>query len=186
MIPAFLLGIVAWTLLEYTLHRWVFHEGRLGRRFAADHLRHHAEFDWFAPFWRKTAAAVVVVVPLGALGAAVAGAAGATWAVGIVAGWLGYEAFHRHLHARPPIGPWGRWARRNHFAHHFATPRANHGVTVGWWDRVFGTSSPPVGPIRVPRVHAGKLPWLVEGEPGTWRIRDAYAADYRLSARDHA
>ena len=183
MIPALLLGVFTWTLLEYTIHRFVFHGNLFGRKFAADHLKHHARVDWFAPFWKKSLTAAVVVLPLAAVASAAVGGAGAGWAVGIVGAWLAYEALHRRIHVAAPIGVYGRWARRHHLAHHFVSPRRNHGVTSPIWDAVFGTLAPPVGEVRVPAVHANKLPWLVEASEDGWRVRPAYVGAYRIAAR---
>lgn len=181
MIPAFLFGMFTWTLLEYGLHRFVFHADLLGRPFAADHLKHHAQVDWFVAFWKKALTAAIVVLPLGALGAALVGRPGAAWAVGVIGAWLAYEVLHRRIHVAAPIGAYGRWARRHHLAHHFVSPRTNHGVSSPIWDLAFGTLARPEGAVRVPRLHAGKLPWLVEGSSPDLQIRAAYAEAYRLS-----
>lgn len=183
MIPSFLLGVFTWTLLEYLIHRFVFHGDLLGRAVASDHLQHHARFDWFAPFWKKSLTAAAVVLPLAAVGVAAVGPPGAAWAVGVVGAWLAYEALHRRIHVAAPIGAYGRWARRHHLAHHFASPRKNHGVSSPLWDVVFGTLAAPVGELRVPGIHAGKLPWLVEASPDGWRVRPPYADAYRVTTR---
>jgi hypothetical protein len=81
---------------------------------------------------------------------------------------------HRRCHTHPPRGAYGRWRRRNHFAHHFADPRRAHGVTTPLWDRVFGTAL-RVDRIRVPRALA--MCWLVDAEG---RVRAPFAADYEL------
>jgi hypothetical protein len=51
----------------------------------------------------------------------------------------------------------------------------NHGVTSPLWDIVFRTYERPVV-VRVPRRHAPKLPWLLDGG----RIADALTADFEL------
>ena len=175
---AFLSGLGLWTLLEYVLHRFVFHERRLGKRASAGHLEHHAKVDWFVPWRRKIAAAVgvlgglcLVTVPLGGL------AVGSSLAAGIVAGWLAYEALHRAIHVLPPRTAYGRWARRHHLHHHFVDPASNHGVSSPIWDLVFRTYA-PVRTVRVPPRQAAKLPWLLvdgrvaPGLEGTYRVPD--------------
>jgi hypothetical protein len=81
---------------------------------------------------------------------------------------------HRRAHTRPPRGRYGRWRRRNHFAHHFADPGRAHGVTSPVWDLVFGTRL-ALEPVRVPRRLA--MSWLVD-EQG--RVREPFASDYVL------
>ena len=68
---------------------------------------------------------------------------------------LGYEVLHRRAHTRPPRGTYGRWRRRNHFAHHFANPRRALGVTTPVWDLVFATRL-PIERVRVPRRQFGR------------------------------
>ena len=88
--------------------------------------------------------------------------------------YLLYEILHRRAHTHPSTGPYGRWRRRNHFAHHFVDPRRGQGGTTPVWDRVFGTRL-PVERVRVPRRLA--MPWLVNADSEIW---PTYANDYEL------
>lgn len=156
---AFVVGLVAWTLLEYLLHRFVFHERALGVWLAKDHLQHHAKVDWFVPLRTKLAAAAAVLAVL-FLGASLAGALpAATFSAGTVCGWVFYEVLHRRIHVARPRNAYGRWARRHHLAHHFGHSRQNHGVTSPIWDRAFGTYV-VLEQVTVPRMHLSKFPWL--------------------------
>lgn len=154
-------GALVWTFLEYTLHRFAFHEKKLGNRVAREHLKHHAKVDWFAPMSVKATMAVVILTPIVALVAMVGGAFAAALPVGIVGSWIAYEIVHRRIHVSAPMGPYGRWARRHHLAHHFGHSTKNHGVTSPIWDLVFGTYV-PIREVTVPRLHARKFPWLLE------------------------
>jgi sterol desaturase/sphingolipid hydroxylase (fatty acid hydroxylase superfamily) len=170
---AFALGVVTWTLLEYLLHRFVFHEKRLGPWMARDHLRHHAKVDWFVPLSTKLALAAVILSLL-TLGASFVGALpAALYLVGTVSGWVFYEVLHRRIHVAPPRGAYGTWARRHHLAHHFGHATKNHGVSSPFWDLVFGTYL-PVAQVTVPRLHAHKFPWLFEGETIAARWQSHY------------
>lgn len=177
------LGAVGWTLLEYLLHRFVFHGASATRLGAKEHRRHHAQVDYFAPWWKKALAALAAtaaVLPLAVV------ASGATIGLSFTAGFIGmyllYEVLHRRAHTHPPTGPYGRWRRRNHFTHHFVDPRRAQGVTTPAWDRVFGTRL-PVERVPVPRRLA--MPWLIDANA---EILPAYANDYELvgSARSDA
>jgi hypothetical protein len=77
-----------------------------------------------------------------------------------------YEILHRGEHTRAGIGPYGRWARRHHFHHHFVDGRSNHGVTSPVWDFVFGTYQ-RVGTIPVPRRLC--MAWLRDPQTGDVR-----------------
>lgn len=168
-------GVFFWTFAEYCLHRFVFHGPRGGGIGAREHRRHHVEVDYFAPWWQKGLAALgatAVMLPLSGL---VAGALlGLAFTAGFISMFLLYEVLHRRAHTHPPRGRYGRWLRRNHFAHHFTDSRQNQGVTTPLWDVVFGTGLPSTR-IRVPRQLA--MPWLVrtDGE-----IAAAFAGDYEL------
>lgn len=174
-VVAFLLGAIGWTLMEYVLHRFVFHGGSPRRLGAKEHRRHHAQVDYFAPWWQKAIAALVttaILLPLLSLAAGVQ--AGSVATLGFIAMYLLYEVLHRRAHTHPPRGRYGRWLRKNHFAHHFADPRLAQGVTTGFWDGVFGTRL-AVARVRVPRRLA--MSWLVDDSGD---ILPAYGADYEL------
>jgi sterol desaturase/sphingolipid hydroxylase (fatty acid hydroxylase superfamily) len=169
------LGAVGWTLLEYVLHRFVFHGASATRLGAKEHRRHHAQVDYFAPWWKKALAALAataVTLPLAIV------AEGATIGLSFTAGFIGmyllYEVLHRRAHTHPPTGAYGRWRRRNHFAHHFVDPRRGQGVTTPVWDRVFGTRL-PVERVPVPRRLA--MPWLVDADGEIWPVGSARSDD---------
>jgi len=175
LLLAFLAGAVGWTLMEYVLHRFVFHGASARRLGAKEHRRHHAQVDYFAPWWQKAMAAVVTTAMLLPLLALLAGVqAGSVATLGFIAMYLLYEVLHRRAHTHAPGGRYGRWRRKNHFAHHFADPRLAQGVTTPFWDAVFGTRL-AVDRVRVPRRLA--MPWLVDANG---EILPAYAADYEL------
>lgn len=172
---AFLVGAAGWTLLEYVLHRSVFHATSAKGPGAKEHRRHHAQVDYFAPSWQKALAALAataIVMPSFALVVGVQ--LGFACTLGFISMYLLYEILHRRAHTRPPRGRYGRWRRKNHFAHHFVDPRLAQGVTTPFWDLVFGTRL-SVDRVRVPRRLA--MSWLVDmnGE-----VRAAYASDYEL------
>jgi sterol desaturase/sphingolipid hydroxylase (fatty acid hydroxylase superfamily) len=169
------LGAVGWTLVEYVLHRFVFHGASATRLGAKEHRQHHAQVDYFAPWWQKALAALAVTAVMLPLAIVTKGATiGLSFTAGFIGMYLLYEVLHRRAHTRPPTGPYGRWRRRNHFAHHFVDPRRGQGVTTPIWDRVFGTRL-PVERVRVPRRLA--MPWLVDADG---EICPAYANDYEL------
>ncbi len=176
MIAAAACGVVTWTLLEYLIHRWMGHDRRFRRSpFGIEHVRHHIEGNYFAPTWKKLIAAAVVAAVVGVPAIAIAGASGAAYVAGLVGFYGTYEWLHRREHTHAGIGPYGRWARRHHFHHHFVDGRTNHGVTTPIWDLVFGTYEPPTI-IPVPAKLC--MAWL--RDPATGDIRAEHAGTYRL------
>jgi sterol desaturase/sphingolipid hydroxylase (fatty acid hydroxylase superfamily) len=176
---AFVVGLLSWTLLEYGLHRFVFHERHLGVAAAREHTEHHAKVSWFAPWSSKLLLAVVLLVPLVGVGLPLLGFGAVAWAVGVVCAWLAYEWLHRRLHTHGPLNAYGRWARRHHFFHHFRDPHRNYGVSSPVWDVVFGTRV-KVEQVVVPARQAEHLPWLL-GPDG--EVRPEVAADFALGLR---
>ena len=174
-LAAFGLGAIGWTLAEYVLHRFVFHGASAKRLGAGEHRRHHARVDYFAPWWQKglaALAAMLIMLPLAVLVGSVG--SGVCFTLGFVATYVTYEILHRRAHTHPPRGPYGRWLRHNHFAHHFADPRRAQGVTTPFWDFVFSTRL-SMERVRIPRRLA--LPSLVDTHGEIW---PSFANDYEL------
>lgn len=176
-------GVLTWTLLEYVIHRWMGHDHRFRRTpFGAEHVRHHVEGNYFAPTWKKL---VFVAAFTPALCFPAVLLAGAPLGVAYVAGLIGfygvYEWLHRREHTHAGAGPYGRWARRHHFHHHFVDGRTNHGVTTPLWDLAFGSYRTP-GIIKVPPRLC--MAWLTD--PATGEIRAEHAGTYQLAAQASA
>ena len=180
-----LAGAASWTLAEYCIHRWMGHDRRFRKNmFALEHTAHHSKGDYFAPAWKKGAAAVVVTAVLIGPAILLAGPmAGSLYVVGLVAMYLAYELLHRLEHVHQGIGAYGRWARSHHFYHHFHDPSMNHGVTSPVWDMVFGTYVKP-DVIRVPEKL--KMSWLCDPETGEVHphLRSRYALRRSGTATD--
>ena len=128
--------------------------------------------SWFSDY-------VLSVGAVDTTGAPIATSLAGPWVgVALSLGWaLGYgssEWTHAMCPLRAPKNRYQRWVRRHHFHHHFGHPMANHGVTVGWWDRLFGTEEPP-GTVKIPRR-------LAQGLGIAWSERSLTAAD--LAAAD--
>jgi len=165
MIPtiviALALGALSWSLLEYVIHRWAGHDRRLrGNIFEKEHTRHHSRGNYFAASWKKAGAAALLMAVVIGPAILVAGLVGGiTYAGGLAGFYLYYEILHRREHTHEGVGPYGRWARRHHFYHHFVNPSMNHGVTSPIWDVVFRTYRKP-GVIPVPKKLS--MRWLTD------------------------
>jgi sterol desaturase/sphingolipid hydroxylase (fatty acid hydroxylase superfamily) len=60
---------------------------------------------------------------------------------GFFTGYLLYDMIHFALHHGRPKSRVGRWLRELHMRHHFEDDERGFGVSVPWWDVVFGTYS---------------------------------------------
>jgi sterol desaturase/sphingolipid hydroxylase (fatty acid hydroxylase superfamily) len=144
----FAAGLLIWTLLEYGLHRFVFHvqvpirNPRLRDLVNASHMSHHAsprdpEKVLVHPGYGLVISAVIYAVIFAICRSALSTAA---MMAGIWAGFLYYEAVHYRVHfSLSPSGLIAR-QRRSHFYHHFTNNKRCFGVTSPLWDYVFGTT----------------------------------------------
>ena len=136
LLGLFSLGVLAWTILEYLLHRFAFHG-------FAPHWEHHEQptdpvFS-VAPLSLSLSASAVLF----ALFSLAAGSlpAGAAILAGVIAGYIAYEAVHLRIHSPAAGGPLLRALRKRHYYHHFASNHVCYGVTSPLWDVIFRTSS---------------------------------------------
>ena len=161
---ALILGILFWTFLEYVIHRFLLHKKGANNPVSEEHLRHHRQGNYFAPFWKKLVASVMALVICSLIvGLAVDFVHCILFSSGIAGMYLIYEITHKRLHARAPLIGYGMIIRKHHFYHHFGNPKMNHGVTVRFWDRLFGTFQPTLKEtVCVPRKMV--LPWLVDND----------------------
>jgi sterol desaturase/sphingolipid hydroxylase (fatty acid hydroxylase superfamily) len=135
-------GFAAWTLLEYAVHRFVFHRFPLGRRLHQLHHDHPSDPD----AERSSLTTPLLALPIGWLLIGVAGVGdGSAIFAGLLLGYLAFIAIHHAVH-RSPIEPnsWLYPARMRHLTHH-RLENCNYGVTTGFWDVVFRSSARLIG-----------------------------------------
>ncbi len=131
-------GLVGWTLIEYLLHRVLFHHAPILSKIHARH--HHAPQDLIGtPAWASALIGLIVVASpsWATLGFGLGTAATA----GLVTGYLWYDFVHYASHHwRPRRNSYLYRARLRHARHHHRSDSGNFGVTTSVWDRVFGTA----------------------------------------------
>jgi sterol desaturase/sphingolipid hydroxylase (fatty acid hydroxylase superfamily) len=137
-------GYLFWTLVEYWMHRAVFHfEPQRGIGARLHWIIHGVHHD-HPNDPRRLVMPLVLSLPLGAaffgLFIAAVGTPDAYGACGgFFAGYLLYDMVHFTLHHRRPKTRLGRRLRELHMRHHFEDDSAAFGVSAPWWDLVFGT-----------------------------------------------
>jgi sterol desaturase/sphingolipid hydroxylase (fatty acid hydroxylase superfamily) len=142
------LGSMAWTLVEYALHRYVFHwvnEGEKWRAYSRVasglHIAHHKSTDREDLIVAPPAVSLVFAALLyGIFLAASRSVAGAALLEsGLIAGYLLYEWAHYSAHRFLPKSRLGQFLRKYHLQHHHKCPDRQFGVTTPLWDVVFRT-----------------------------------------------
>ena len=128
-----LAGWGLWFLLEYAMHRFLFHmtpRSAIGRRFVfIMHGNHHS--DPQDPL--RNLMPPIVSLPLaGLIWAASVAALGprGTWLfAGIMVGYVVYDLIHYGCHQWKPKGRLGRAMMRHHMRHHHAQEDGNFAIT---------------------------------------------------------
>ena len=141
-----LTGLLAWSLFEYAMHRFLFHleiRSGFGRRVIfVMHGNHHAspgDPD------RNMMPPIISVVWSGAIWAGLLllfGAKGSLLFLGFAAGYVAYDGVHYACHQLPMRGPLLGRLRKHHMRHHHARGDGNYAITAIFWDRLFGTEMP--------------------------------------------
>jgi len=134
-------GWLAWTGIEYALHRWVLHRVPPFRRW---HAAHHASPAAYigTPTWLSAA---LFLAAWAGLTLALPRAAAAGVAAGAMIGYLVYAAIHDAVHhRRAAAGSWLHRAKLRHALHHRAGVHGPYGVSTLAWDHLFGTVPPRV------------------------------------------
>jgi sterol desaturase/sphingolipid hydroxylase (fatty acid hydroxylase superfamily) len=131
-----LIGLATWTLVEYAIHRLVYHHAPV---FSALHDSHHQapnEFIGVPSFVSSGFIIVVCYFPVRILD----DVAASGFTSGMLLGYAAYMFVHHATH-HFAIQPGDRFyeARVRHMAHHYHD-NANFGVSTGFWDRVFATT----------------------------------------------
>lgn len=131
-------GVFGWTLLEYLLHRGLFHHAPI---LSAIHERHHRSPNDLigTPAWASVLIGMIAVASpaWAALGFDLGTAATA----GLVTGYLWYVFVHYATHHwQPRRGSYLYRARMRHAQHHHRSDDGNFGVSTSFWDHVFGTA----------------------------------------------
>src|ERR1700744_1384057 len=139
---AFAVGAMVWTLVEYLLHRFVYHEVAVVKELHGMHHAHPGDLVG-APMWVSVtgfSCFLLLVAPL--CGGEIA--LGTT--CGLMVGYVSYLLVHDAVH-RWQLGERSllRSRRLWHLRHHRHPVPGNFGVTTGFWDVVFGTAIVPDG-----------------------------------------
>ncbi|URD80572.1 lysM domain containing protein [Musa troglodytarum] len=141
-------GIFLWTLIEYTLHRFLFHiktKSYWGNtaHYLLHGCHHKHPMDGLRLVFPPAAAAILCIptsldVHSNALNHL---AAPALFGGGLL-GYVIYDCTHYYLHHGQPSKEPAKNLKRFHLNHHFRIQNKGFGITSSLWDIVFGTLPP--------------------------------------------
>lgn len=151
-------GWLAWTLLEYSIHRWVFHLEHWWRlpsrlvglrnviHFTVHGVHHKYPGDPARTVTPLLMSAFVALPVYGILRAAMDRTLADPLTCGMVAGWLFYDYVHHACHMAPdarwPLNTeWLGRMRKRHLNHHYRNDARAYGVSTTAVDALFGTDS---------------------------------------------
>ncbi|KAJ6456182.1 hypothetical protein C8R45DRAFT_1035191 [Mycena sanguinolenta] len=148
-LTCFFLGNVIWTILEYTLHRFLFHIDDLLPDHPIAILLHFSMHGVHHYLPMDRLRLVMPPVLFGALQAPFTALAHklfpAAVANGIISGafafYILYDCMHYALH-HTQLPAYLREQKRYHLAHHYKNFELGFGVTSKFWDYVFNTQLP--------------------------------------------
>ena len=144
----FVCGFLSWALVEYGLHRFVFHPpARMpasNLAFSAAHQSHHDRPQALDQLFSSLRMSAPVAICYWLLAWAVSGSwqAAVYLFIGLVAGYFSYEWLHYQAHhGAPRLRPLP-YLRKYHLLHHHRTPELRFGVTSPVVDYLTGTFRP--------------------------------------------
>jgi hypothetical protein len=133
---AVLAGLAAWSLVEYAMHRFVFHGIEPFKRLHGEHHRRPHALIATPTVFSLAMIAGLFWLPATLLAGRWYGSAAT---LGLTVGYFLYGVVHHALHHWRARSAWLRKCKRAHAIHH-RTPQFNYGVTMAWWDHAFLTA----------------------------------------------
>jgi len=146
VIGFFVFGILIWTLVEYTMHRWVFHyqpKSRWGKQL---HFLLHGVHHDYPKDASRLVMPPIVSIPLAiffyGIFLLVFGRIAPAAFSGFLTGYLFYDMVHYATHHfSMKRGVW-LWLKKYHMRHHYDDDHVGYGVSSPLWDYIFGTRAP--------------------------------------------
>lgn len=141
-------GVLIWTLLEYSLHRWIFHMKISGKsraliyvHFAIHGLHHKVPFDPRRLVFPPLPAAVIAYALYKLISLLLPDSTQLLVLAGGLLGYLIYDMIHFYLHyGAPKENSYLYSLKRYHNQHHFEHHDNGFGISSMMWDKVFGTA----------------------------------------------
>ncbi|KAJ8758742.1 hypothetical protein K2173_000463 [Erythroxylum novogranatense] len=140
-------GIFIWTLMEYSLHRFLFHiktKSYWGNtiHYLLHGIHHKHPMDDLRLVF-PPAATAILLFPFWNLANLLATPSTAPALFGgVLFGYVIYDCTHYYVHHSQPKSNFPKGLKKYHMNHHFRIQDKGFGITSSFWDRVFGTFPP--------------------------------------------
>lgn len=139
------LGFFIWTLVEYLVHRFIFHHQSANEKFQKFqffiHGYHHAQPRDSERYVLPLFITVPVFAITYLLFRVIFAKSGEPLCAGFIVGYLAYDMTHYALHRFRPLTLLGKHLKYHHFYHHFKNNERCFGVTNTFWDYIFNTKT---------------------------------------------
>jgi len=143
LVAWYLAGVVVWSLVEYLIHRCVFHRAPTTHRQVAIGYVTHGVHHAYPEDPRRLVLPIVVTLPVGTallvLDVLILGRSAYPFFSGFMHAYLLYDLVHAAIHRGTLDTALGRSLRRYHLQHHYARPGRRFGVSSPLWDVIFRT-----------------------------------------------
>lgn len=141
----YLTGLFAWTLVEYVLHRFVFHwtpPGKIGARihFIFHGVHHDYPNDRLRLVMPPSVSIPLAILFFFAFRALMGVPTVFPYFAGFVTGYLCYDMMHYAMHHLQWKSPLWQRLKQHHMLHHYQHPDKGFGVSNPFWDYVFNTT----------------------------------------------
>ncbi|URD91441.1 fatty acid [Musa troglodytarum] len=166
LVPMVLSGILLWTLIEYSLHRFLFHmktKGYWGNtiHYLFHGCHHKYPMDGLRLVFPPAATAIICVPFWHLLHLLMAPSAVPAVFGGGLLGYVIYDCTHYYLHHGHPSKHPAKHLKRFHLNHHFKVQNKGFGITSSLWDIIFGTLPPA-------KASLSSKPSLQSSKQGFW------------------
>lgn len=138
------IGLFVWTIIEYIMHRWVFHfypKSKIGKRIHfVFHGVHHDYPNDAKRLVMPPSASIpmalglyfvfLYLVPQGTIYA---------FYTGFLIGYLAYDMVHYALHHANFKSAFWKKLKQHHMLHHYSDSTKGYGVSSALWDKILGS-----------------------------------------------
>ncbi|PSC73265.1 fatty acid 2-hydroxylase 2-like [Micractinium conductrix] len=133
-------GVPLWQLIEYSMHRWLFHAAPATPLAIIAHFLMHGNHHKYPSdidrlVFPPLPACLPAAVIYGCLRCCLPRALAAAVFSGVLLGYVAYDCMHYLMHSGHLRGR----LRARHMHHHYADDRVAYGISSPLWDVVFGT-----------------------------------------------